>query len=106
MITIFCHQVHRFSMQSMAEREIMVTFKTSSTTYNLEKLPEYYGENAYMLSADNEFAGKILIMGITVECPDGNKKTLFRYSQHDVKGTADIAVADCACEYLEENFGK
>lgn len=95
-------------MHSMAESEKMATtFKTANATYTLEKLPEICGDNAYLLkSEDNELAGHIFIMGVTVECPNGNKKTLFRYSHQDVKGAVDIAVADYACEYLEENFGK
>lgn len=97
----------RYAMQSMAERNNMkLTFTTASgITYTLLK-DEMFGENAYLLKSDGEYSKTILIMGITVGFPDGNKKTVYRYSQKDTAGIADIAVADCVCEYLEENFGK
>lgn len=89
----------------MAERDNMkLTFTTASgVNYTLMK-ENALGENAYILKSNGEYPAMILIMGITVEFPEGNKKTVYRYSQKDTKGIADIAVADCVCEYLEEHF--
>lgn len=97
----------RYALQSMAERDNMkLTFTTTSgVNYTLLK-DKMLGENTYLLKSDGEYSETIPIMGITVEFPNGNKKTVYRYSQKDTTGITDIAVADCVCEYLEENFGK
>ena len=82
------------------------TFKTQSgITYTLRESEEFL-EKAFILESDGDFPIKIDIVGVTVELPDGTKKTKFRYNYKNCIGIPDFAVADCVCEYLEENFGK
>lgn len=75
----------------------MTKFYACDNEYRLEQVDE----NSYVLTSRGEYATSIIICKIEVTCPDGKTKRRYAYNPKTAGGAADIAVADCAVEYLE-----
>ena len=75
----------------------MTKFYACGNEYRLEQVDE----NSYALISNGEYATSIIICKIEVTCPDGITRQRYAYNPKIAGGAADIAVADCAVEYLE-----